>query len=105
MGKRGGVPESHWTAPHNLMIRVFHPTASQPRHPVPARCATSRYHFLFYRASFRIEECDRSHCKGGRAHMLSRETDADSYKHTKLDYHATVREMPSHERPRERLQH
>src|SRR5439155_26748013 len=37
--------------------------------------------------------------------MLSRETDADSYKHTKLDYHATVREMPSHERPRERLQH
>ena len=27
--------------------------------------------------------------------MLSRETDADSYKHTKLDYHATVREMPS----------
>src|SRR5438874_13149734 len=37
--------------------------------------------------------------------MLSRETDADSYKQTKLDYHATVREMPSHERPRERLQH
>src|SRR5260370_2566543 len=37
--------------------------------------------------------------------MLSRETDADSYKHTRLDYHATVRELPSHERPRERLQH
>ncbi|HLX56650.1 MAG TPA: DNA repair protein RadC [Ktedonobacteraceae bacterium] len=37
--------------------------------------------------------------------MLARETDADSYKHTRLDYHATVREMPSHERPRERLQH
>jgi DNA repair protein RadC len=37
--------------------------------------------------------------------MLPRETDADSYKHTRLDYHATVRELPSHERPRERLQH
>ena len=37
--------------------------------------------------------------------MLSRVTDADSYKHTRLDYHATVRELPSHERPRERLQH
>jgi DNA repair protein RadC len=37
--------------------------------------------------------------------MLSRETDADSYKHTKLDYHATVRELPTNERPRERLQH
>ncbi len=37
--------------------------------------------------------------------MLSRETDADSYKHTRLDYHATVRELPSNERPRERLQH
>src|SRR5450759_1260849 len=35
--------------------------------------------------------------------MLSRET--DSYAHTRLDYHATVRELPSHERPRERLQH
>src|SRR5438132_5800508 len=37
--------------------------------------------------------------------MLSRETDADSYKHTRLDYHATVRELPSNERPRERLEH
>ena len=37
--------------------------------------------------------------------MLSRETNADSYKHTRLDYHATVRELPSGERPRERLQH
>jgi DNA repair protein RadC len=37
--------------------------------------------------------------------MLSRETDAGPYKHTRLDYHATVRELPSHERPRERLQH
>src|SRR5260370_11836530 len=37
--------------------------------------------------------------------MLSRETDSDSDKHTRLDYHATVRELPSHERPRERLQH
>ena len=37
--------------------------------------------------------------------MLSRETDADSYKHTRLDYHATVRDLPSQERPRERLQH
>jgi len=37
--------------------------------------------------------------------MLSRETHADSYTQTRLDYHATVRELPSHERPRERLQH
>ena len=37
--------------------------------------------------------------------MLSRETDADSYSHARLDYHATVRELPSDERPRERLQH
>src|SRR5450755_4211253 len=37
--------------------------------------------------------------------MLNRAPDADSYKHTRLDYHATVREMPSNERPRERLQH
>jgi DNA repair protein RadC len=37
--------------------------------------------------------------------MLQRETDADSYGRARLDYHATVRELPSHERPRERLQH
>ena len=37
--------------------------------------------------------------------MLSRESDADSYKHTRLDYHATVRDLPIHDRPRERLQH
>jgi DNA repair protein RadC len=37
--------------------------------------------------------------------MLSRETDSYAYPHPKLDYHATVRELPSHERPRERLQH
>ena len=37
--------------------------------------------------------------------MLSRETDADSYTHTRLDYHATVRDLPTNERPRERLQH
>jgi DNA repair protein RadC len=37
--------------------------------------------------------------------MLQRETDADSYERARLDYHATVRELPSHERPRERLQH
>jgi DNA repair protein RadC len=37
--------------------------------------------------------------------MLSRETDADSYKRTKLDYHATVRDLPTNERPRERLLH
>jgi DNA repair protein RadC len=37
--------------------------------------------------------------------VLTREADADSYKHTRLDYHATVRELPSNERPRERLQH
>ena len=37
--------------------------------------------------------------------MLPLEENADTYKRGKLDYHATVREMPSHERPRERLQH
>jgi DNA repair protein RadC len=37
--------------------------------------------------------------------MLSREPDTDPYKHARLDYHATVRELPSDERPRERLQH
>jgi DNA repair protein RadC len=37
--------------------------------------------------------------------MLPRETDGDSYTRTRLDYHATVRELPSGERPRERLQH
>jgi DNA repair protein RadC len=37
--------------------------------------------------------------------MLPHESDTDFYKHTRLDYHATVRELPSHERPRERLQH
>jgi DNA repair protein RadC len=37
--------------------------------------------------------------------MLSRESDPDSYTHARLDYHATVRELPSNERPRERLEH
>jgi len=37
--------------------------------------------------------------------VLPRETDGDPYQRTRLDYHATVRELPSHERPRERLQH
>src|SRR2546427_13249641 len=37
--------------------------------------------------------------------MLAREHDAGSYTRARLDYHATVRELPSHERPRERLQH
>jgi DNA repair protein RadC len=37
--------------------------------------------------------------------MLSTEKDFGSYQRTKLDYHATVRELPSGERPRERLQH
>jgi DNA repair protein RadC len=37
--------------------------------------------------------------------MLSRETDADRYKRTKLDYHATERDLPTNERPRERLLH
>jgi len=37
--------------------------------------------------------------------MLSRESDTDSYTHTRLDYHATVRDLPTNERPRERLQH
>ena len=37
--------------------------------------------------------------------MLPLETDHDPYERTRLDYHATVRELPSNERPRERLQH
>ncbi len=37
--------------------------------------------------------------------MLHLETASDSYKRARLDYHATVRELPSNERPRERLQH
>jgi len=37
--------------------------------------------------------------------MLARETDADCYTHARLDYHTTVRELPSNERPRERLEH
>src|SRR2546427_2613403 len=37
--------------------------------------------------------------------MLSRESNADTYTHARLDYHATVRELPSNERPRERLEH
>src|SRR5690348_10998336 len=32
-------------------------------------------------------------------------SDKDPHQHPKLDYHATVREMPTNERPRERLQH
>jgi DNA repair protein RadC len=37
--------------------------------------------------------------------MLPSKTDTDSYRLARLDYHATVRELPSNERPRERLQH
>src|SRR6516165_2712106 len=37
--------------------------------------------------------------------MLARESHVDCYSHARLDYHATVRELPSNERPRERLQH
>src|SRR5260221_846206 len=65
----------------------------------------NRPHFPFYPVLLRIDEGDQSRRKGGKAHMLSRESDTDSYTHTRLDYHATVRELPSGERPRERLQH
>ena len=34
-----------------------------------------------------------------------KEADSRSYGHDKLEYHAKVSELPSHERPRERLQH
>ena len=37
--------------------------------------------------------------------MLHREETPRAYTHARLDYHATVRELPSHERPRERLEH
>src|SRR6266566_8061454 len=59
----------------------------------------------FTRSLSEYEEGDLSRREGGSLHMLSSETDGDSYKHTKLDYHATVRDLPSNERPRERLQH
>src|SRR5258708_32343346 len=65
----------------------------------------NRPHFHFYPVLLRIEGGTQARRKGGKAHMLSRESDTDSYKHTRLDYHATVRELPSGERPRERLQH
>jgi DNA repair protein RadC len=37
--------------------------------------------------------------------MLPLEKVPDSFSHSKLEYHATVRELPSNERPRERLEH
>ncbi len=37
--------------------------------------------------------------------MLRLKTDLDSYRREKLDYHATVHDLPTNERPRERLQH
>ena len=37
--------------------------------------------------------------------MLARDTDPITTARSRLDYHATVRELPSQERPRERLQH
>src|SRR5947208_10921371 len=62
-------------------------------------------HFHFYWAWFRIDEGDQSQREGGKPPMLSRESDADCYTHARLDYHTTVRELPSNERPRERLEH
>jgi DNA repair protein RadC len=37
--------------------------------------------------------------------MIPLEKDPGSYGHDRLEYHATVRELPSSDRPRERLQH
>src|SRR6202521_4236444 len=37
--------------------------------------------------------------------MLPVEETPGPYRHDRLDYHATVRELPSNERPRERLEH
>lgn len=37
--------------------------------------------------------------------MLPLEKPPGSYKQDRIEYNATVRELPSHERPRERLQH
>src|SRR5437764_5312642 len=62
-------------------------------------------HFHFYPGLSRRGEADQSRREGGKPPMLSRESDAECYTHARLDYHATVRELPSHERPRERLQH
>src|SRR5437764_6772783 len=62
-------------------------------------------HFHFYPGLSRRGEADQSRREGGKPPMLSREADADSYTQTQLDYHATVRELPSNERPRERLEH
>src|SRR5258708_8803702 len=65
----------------------------------------NRLHFHFYPGTFRIEEGNQSRYEGGKPPMLSRESDADSYQHTNLHYHSTVRDLPTNERPRERLQH
>src|SRR6266702_3180231 len=47
----------------------------------------------FTRSLSEYEEGDLSRREGGSLHMLSSETDGDSYKHTTLDYHATVRDL------------
>src|SRR5256886_16172769 len=62
-------------------------------------------HFHFYQAVFGIDEGDPLRCQGGKPPMLARESDADCYTRARLDYHTTVRELPSHERQRDRLEH
>jgi DNA repair protein RadC len=42
--------------------------------------------------------------EGGIPSLLSHDSDADCYSHVRPDYHATVRELPSNERLRERLE-
>jgi DNA repair protein RadC len=37
--------------------------------------------------------------------VIAHETEDNCYTHARLDYHTTVRELPSNERPRERLEH
>jgi DNA repair protein RadC len=61
--------------------------------------------FLFCQPLAEYEGRGPSACEGGKPHVLPRESDAECSTHARLDYHATVRDLPSHERPRERLQH
>src|SRR5712692_2344587 len=79
--------------------------ARRERNSVQKNVRNHRLDFLFCRSPVEYEEGDPSPCEGEKAPMLSRESDADCYTHARLDYHATVRELPSNERPRERLEH
>ncbi len=72
----------------------------------PGRRSETPVRFRFSPASFGIERKRHiAFAKGDIWTMLLSEKDSGTYGRAKLDYRATVRELPSHERPRERLQH